>query len=116
MDILMEFLVAALLVATCLYCWALSRKLNALQAGQADMLRTIETFDLAVTRAEQSLAAMNGAGSSMNRQLRDATKRANAAIDELSVMVHAGDNIAARLEGAVNDVRALDARRRRLAS
>ena len=43
------------------------------------------------------------------RDLGDITARAKILVDELSVMVSAGDNIAMRIEGVVNDVRRIGA-------
>lgn len=111
-----ELIVGAMLVATCGYCFVLSGKLQALRAGQAELLKSIEKFDDASRLAEQNLNRMQGAGAMMNRDLEETTAKAHALIDELSVMVHAGDNIAGRLEGAVKEVRAIGARGRKLAS
>ncbi len=115
-DLIIELVIGMLLIATCGYCYHLSSKLRELRAGQAELLQTIETFDDASRRAEQNLAKMQNTGASMNRELGEATLRANALIDELSVMVDAGDHIAGRIEGAVKEVRAVGARRKGLAS
>ncbi len=116
MSFALEISIGLLLVATCVYCVALSRKLQKLRDGQAELLATIDRFDEASRRAEQNLNAMQGAGATLNRDLGAAAARANALIDELSVMVNAGDDIAARIEGAVRDVRTIGARSNRLAS
>lgn len=116
MQLIMELIIGALLVATCGYCIVLSRKLKVLREGQAELLDTIEKFDAAARRSERNLETMQGSGAVLNRDLAEATRRANALVDELSVMVHAGDNIAGRLEGAVNEVRQLGSKSRKLAS
>jgi len=116
MSIVLEIAIGLLLLATCAYCVTLGRKLERLRKGQADLLTTIERFDEATRRAESNLNAMQSAGAKMNRDLGVASTRASALIDELSVMVHAGDGIAGRIEGAVREVRAIGARPDRLAS
>lgn len=110
-EVLIEIIVAALLIATCGYCFILSRKLRALRRGQAELKTLIEKFDEASRRAERNLAVMQKSGLSASRDLDAVTVRAHALIDELSVMVNAGDHIAGRIEGVVNEVRALGARR-----
>lgn len=115
-DLAVELIIGALLIATCAYCYVLSRKLKELRAGQAALMQTIEKFDDASRRAENNLNRMQGTGAALNDDLAAATARAHALIDELSVMVNAGDNIAGRIEGAVKEVRAIGARSKRLAS
>ena len=110
-SILIDIIVAGLLVATCAYCFVLSRKLKTLRSGQADLMQMIGKFDEASRRAERNLAIMQKNGVTMGRDLDDVTSRAHALIDELSVMVNAGDNIAVRIEGVVNEVRSLGAAR-----
>lgn len=110
---LVEIAGLMLLVATCIYCYILSRRLQKLRDGQAELLAVIDKFDAASKRAENNLGKMQSAGAAINRELGAATLKANALVDELSVMVHAGDQIAGRIEGAVNDVRALGGARRR---
>lgn len=110
-EFLIELLVGALLVATCGYCFVLSRKLRALREGQAELKMLIEKFDQASRRAERNLAVMHKSGLTAGRDLDAAAARAHALLDELSVMVNAGDHIAGRIEGVVNEVRALGARR-----
>lgn len=106
-----DVVVAVLLVATCGYCIVLNRRLKALQDGQAELQRAIAAFDEASRRAEQNLARMETSGLGMGRDLDAVMARAHALVDELSVMVSAGDHIAGRIEGAVNNVRALGKRR-----
>ena len=111
-----EIFISVLMIATCGYCYVLNRKLQALREGQTELLKTIEQFDSAARRAEQNLNAMQGTGAAMNRDLASATERAHALIDELSVMVNAGDHIAGRIEGVMREVKAVGGKRKRLAS
>ncbi|MEM8772966.1 MAG: DUF6468 domain-containing protein [Pseudomonadota bacterium] len=108
---IIEIAVAALLIGTCGYCFVLSRKLQAIRESQEELVRIIHTFDAASRRAQENLSLMQGEGASMREEIVTVSSRANALIDELSVMVHAGDRIAGRLEGAVQDVRQLGRRK-----
>lgn len=106
-DLMIEIIVAGLLIATCAYCYVLSRRLQTLRSGQEELLAVIAKFDDASRRAERNLQVMQTSGVSMSRDLDDVTAKAHALIDELSVMVNAGDHIAGRIEGVVNEVRAI---------
>ncbi len=107
LELAVETIVGALLIATCAYCYVLSRKLKALREGQSELLSIIAKFDDASRRAELNLSTMQSTGADLNRNLAAAAARAHALIDELSVMVNAGDHVAGRIEGAVSEVRAL---------
>ena len=106
-ELIIETIVAALLIATCGYCYLLSRRLRTLREGQEELLASIAKFDDASRRAEKNLALIQSNGALVNGELSKAAAGAHSLIDELSVMVNAGDNIACRLEDAVNDVRAI---------
>lgn len=108
---LLEIIIVALLTATCLYCIVLTRRLKALRDGQESLQAAIATFDEATRRAERNLARMEKEGVSATRDLGAVMKKAGDLASELSVMVSAGDTIAARIEDAMNDVRALAGRR-----
>lgn len=108
---LIELILAGLLIATCLWCFVLNRRLAALKAGQADLKAAIAAFDEATQRAESNLARMEADSLGVRRDLGGLMKRAGVLVDELAVMVSAGDHIAGRIEGAVNDVRLLGGRR-----
>ena len=106
-ELALEITVALLLGATCTYCYVLSRRLRVMREGQKELTTLIGKFDEASRRAEKNLSAMQNNGANMGRDLDQVTARANALLDELSVMVHAGDHIAGRIEGAMNEVRAI---------
>lgn len=109
--LIIETVVVALLFATCGYCYVLSQRLRTLRAGQEELLASISKFDDASRRAEKNLSLMQSNGASVNRELSEAAASAHSLIDELSVMVNAGDNIACRIEGAVNEVRMIGRQR-----
>lgn len=116
MSFALEISIGVLLIATCVYCIMLNRKLRVLRDGQTELTATIARFDEASRRAEANLTVMQGAGAALNRDLAKTALKANGLIDELSVMVNAGDAVAGRIEGAVRDVRTVSARSKRLAS
>ncbi len=110
-ELIIETIVIALLISTCGYCYVLSRRLRTLRGGQEELLTLISQFDDASRRAEKNLALIHTNSATVNQELTQAAVGANSLIDELSVMVNAGDNIACRIEGAVNEVRAIGLQR-----
>lgn len=114
-----DIILIALLVIGCGYCVLLGRRLKKLRDGQTELFQMIEKFDAATQRAERNLAAIQANQALIGGRLTKMTVSAQNLIDELSIMVHAGDNIAARIERTVQEVRAAGSRkgdRRGLAS
>ncbi len=111
MELIIEALIVTLLIATCSYCYVLSRRLKILRSGQEELSALISKFDNASRRAEKNLSLIQTNGASVNRELSKAAESAHTLIDELSVMVNAGDNIACRIEGAMNEVRMIGRQR-----
>jgi hypothetical protein len=112
--LLVDLVVAALLVATSVHCFVLNKRLKAVKDGQAQLAAALGRFDEATRAAQAGIARMESGGRTATRDLAAVSGRAGALLGELSVMVAAGDTIAARLEGAVGDVRALGRRAHRV--
>lgn len=108
---MMDFVLAILLSATCIYCVVLNRRLATLKKGQSDLQSSITVFDNAVKRAQITLDRLEENGIDQSRSLETSMHKASALAAELSVMIGAGDNIAARIEGAMRDVRAFPSKR-----
>ena len=109
--VIMDFLLAALLGSTCIYCVVLNKRLKALKDGQTDLQSAITVFDSATKRAQETLERLEKNGVGRSRDLELEMAKANALAAELSVMVSAGDNIAGRIERAMGEVRAIGGRR-----
>lgn len=110
-----EILIVVLLVVTCGYCFVLNNRLSMLRKGQTELVEMISKFDEASKHAERNLAVMKANGATAGREIETMTERAKSLVDELSVMVSAGDNIALRIEGVVNEVRTIGASRKNTA-
>lgn len=108
---LVDFAVVALLVATCVYCFVLNRRLKAVREGQASLERAIAAFDAAASNAQASLHRIETDGAATGRELAGAIGRAETLAGDLSVMVAAGDRIAARLEDALSSFKSIGAAR-----
>ncbi|MEL6789017.1 MAG: DUF6468 domain-containing protein [Pseudomonadota bacterium] len=103
----LEITLVGLLMIACGLGVILNRRLTRLRDDQANLLRSIETFDTATRRAEATLAAIKARGESLDGALGRTVSRANFLMDELSVMVSAGDKIADRIEHVMADVRSV---------
>ena len=109
-ELWIEILLACLLAATCGYCFVLNKRLRVLRSGHNDLLKIIADFDSASKRAEKNISLMNMSGQNANKNLSEVTSRATTLMDELSVMVSAGDHVATRIETVVNEVRSISAK------
>ncbi|MEL7490729.1 MAG: DUF6468 domain-containing protein [Pseudomonadota bacterium] len=110
MAAIMDGALALLLCATCVYCVMLNKRLRSLKAGQDELQAAIAVFDKAAASVSATLERVEAAGLDQTRDLDHSLDKASAMAAELSVMVSAGDNIAGRIERAVDDVRALGKR------
>ncbi len=85
------------------------RRLNRLMAAQDELKSALAEFDSAAGRADTALKRLEANGVSKGADLQAAAQRAEALVNELSVMTSAGERIADRIESAVRDVRTLGA-------
>lgn len=105
-DLLLNGLILAGLVAVGGYCLILHRKLADVRRSQQELGEAIAIFDAASRRAEGVLRDIDQGAHKRGQSLEEAGRRAEAIATELSVMIGAGDRVAARIEAAVTDVRA----------
>ncbi len=104
-ELLLEAFLSLLLMIACGYGVVLNSKLKKIHREQADLMGMIEKFDDAALRVSDNISTMHSQRNNVEHDLKRVVERANFLMDELSVMVNAGDNIAGRLEGAVEQVR-----------
>lgn len=103
----LDIVVTLLLVATCIYCFVLNRRLRLVREGQASLETAIAAFDAAAKRAEESLARIEKEGATTGKALSTIIGKADALQADLSVMVASGDRVANRIESALGAVRAV---------
>lgn len=92
-----NFLVAALLAATLVYCFRLDRRLTALRSGHDGFKDIIAALDRASERAQMSLAELKALGVAAESALKPEVAKADALIEELKLMVQSADRVADRL-------------------
>ena len=107
----LDIVVSLLLVATCVYCFVLNRRLRVVREGQASLETAIAAFDLASRRAEESLARIEKDGATTGKALSAIIARADSIQEDLSVMVASGDRVAGRIETALGAARSAGGRR-----
>ena len=100
-----EIILVMLLLVACGYAIILSKRLQRVRESQESLAATIRDFDKAAGQARENLSTMHGSQSDAERNLHRLVTQATVLVNELSVMVNAGDNIAGRIEGAIDEVR-----------
>ena len=96
-DLILDALVAILLAATIFYCAMLDRRLKALRSGQDGFKATIDQLNTATARAEISIGQLKQVSGDAGSGISEQHEKARAVIDELSVMIASGNNLADRL-------------------
>jgi hypothetical protein len=82
-----------------------------LLTAQQELKAALESFDLAAGKADAALRRLEAGGLAKGAELQSAAARAEALVNELSVMTSAGERIAERIEAAVSEVRVIGASR-----
>ncbi|MCA3267261.1 MAG: hypothetical protein ING19_14460 [Azospirillum sp.] len=101
MELALNLVLAALLVAFIFYAWRLHKRLGTWREGKAELDRTIKEFNEAARRAEAAIADLKIAGEAAGRLLEDQTRKAVALKDDLEYIVARATPIADRAaEGA----------------
>ena len=97
-SLVVEVVLTLLLAATVAYCAVLERRLRRLRSDQAALTQTVEALNAGIARAQSSLFALRSAAAEAGEALEGNAGKARALADELSVMLAAGERIAARIE------------------
>jgi hypothetical protein len=97
-SLVVEIVLELLLAATLVTCALLERRLSALRKDQAALGETVTTLNAGIIRAQALLAQLKGAAAEAGGALDRSTAGARALADELSMMIAAGERVAARIE------------------
>lgn len=97
-DLLLDGLVVVLLGATIFFCVILDRRLKAMRSGQDGLKAIIDQLNTATARAELSIGQLKQVSGDMDAGLNERVRQAQSVMDELSVMVGSGQNLASRLD------------------
>jgi len=108
--LVLDAVVAALLVATIVYCVVLYRQLSRVRNAQEDMRRLIASFDQATSRAQAGITELKRTSDEIVDALRQEMDKGRVLADELAILTESGDRLASRIEGGLTDRPANDSR------
>ncbi len=107
-EIVLDIVLVALLVATIVYAAMLSRRLAHLRQGRAEMDKTIADFDGATARAEDGIKRLKSHAAKLGGDLDRRMQSAQALRDELAFLIECAEERAEELGGAIRAHRAVD--------
>ncbi len=102
--LLLDLLVAALLSATIFYCWQLNRRLVVLRGGHDELRLLIENLNDATRKAQAATQDLKASSDVVGARLGAQVKDARALVDELQLIVDAGNTLADRVSGGLSGV------------
>lgn len=101
-SILFELLLVGMLAMMIYYAWRLNEKLSDLRNDKFELEKLLTTFATSTERAEDSILRLKGKASETVEVLEEKVVNAVTLRDELSFMVERANEMADRLEAAIN--------------
>ena len=99
-SMILEWTLAALLLATLFCCASLERRLRLLRKDQESLNDTVRALNAGIAAAQASLGGLRSAAKDADEHLGRKLTAARALADELSLLSAAGERIASRIESA----------------
>lgn len=99
-SVLLDVLMAALLIATMVYCRRLNGRIKILQDSRSELARIIRDFDESTQRATQSIADIHAATDRISENIQHKIDKANFLADDLQYMIEKGQRLAGKVEPA----------------
>lgn len=96
LSILLNGFMAALLLATIIYCWRLNNRIRVLQDSRSELARIIREFDESTRRATDSIAEIHAATSRLSENIQHKIDKANYLATDLEMMIEKGNRMAGR--------------------
>lgn len=100
LTLLVNGLMAALLLATMIYCRRLNTRIKVLQDSKSELARIVRDFDESTARATQSIADIHAAADRISDNIQHKIDKANFLADDLQYMIEKGQKIAGKPEVA----------------
>ncbi len=98
LSLLMNGLMAALLVATLVYCRRLNTRIKILQDSRSELARIVREFDESTERASQNIAEIHEAAYRISENIQHKIDKANYLADDLEYMIEKGQKIAGKVD------------------
>ena len=102
--LLLDLLVAVLLSATIFCCWQLNRRLVVLRGGHDELRLLIENLNEATRRAQVATVELKSSSDAIGNRMNGQVAGARALVDELKMIVEAGNTLADRVSGGLRGV------------
>jgi len=93
-----DILILAALGSTLFYCFRLSRQFNQMQSDKKAFEILIHNMNIASARAEAAIKSIKESAIGGSEALQGRINKSRSLIDELEIMLEAGDSLATRLE------------------
>lgn len=97
-NLFLDIFILAALSFTVFYSMNLSKQFNKLRADKVAFENLIRSLNLASSRAESVINSLKETALSGSETLQEKISRSRGMIDELEIMIQAGDGLANRLE------------------
>lgn len=98
LSLLINGLMAALLLATMIYCRKLNGRIKILQDSKSELARIIREFDECTTRATESIAQIHVATNRISDNIQHKIDKANFLADDLQYMIEKSQKVAVKLD------------------
>lgn len=100
LSIFVNGLMAALLLATIVYCLKLNKRIKVLQDSKSELARIIREFDDSTKRATQSINEIHAATMRISDNIQHKIDRANYLADDLEMLIERGNKTAGKTEAS----------------
>lgn len=96
LSLLMDGLMAALLMATMVYCLRLNKRIQVLQDSKSELAKIIREFDESTQRATQSISDIHAATTRLSENIQHKIDKANFLANDLEYMIEKGNKLAGK--------------------
>lgn len=107
LELLINFIVMALLGTTITYCWILNKRITVLQNSRSELAELLRHFDESTNRASESIMALQMASKKIGETIQARIEKANYVADDLSFLIERGGRVSSDIQqGALPPPRA----------
>lgn len=100
LSLLVNGLMAALMLATIVYCLRLNARIRVLQDSKSELAMIIREFDESTTRATQSIAEIHEATRRLSENMQHKIDKANYLADDLQYMIEKGNKLTGKTDNS----------------
>ena len=101
LSLLINGMMAALLLATMIYCRRLNSRIKILQDSKSELARIVREFDESTQRATQSIADIHAATTRLSENIQHKIDKANFLADDLEYMIEKGQKLTGKVDAPV---------------